>query len=73
MSSIDFDEESIKLDKEIQQMATMKDIWALETSMMDFKKRKAEAMKNVNFCNKNISELEQRVLEKKRELEVIGK
>jgi hypothetical protein len=41
--------------------------------MMDFKKRKAEAMKNVNFCNKNISELEHRVLEKKRELEIIGK
>jgi len=73
MSSIDFDAESNKLDREIQEMAIMKDIWALETSAMDFKKRKAEAMKNVNFCNKNIADLEHRVQEKRSELQALGK
>jgi hypothetical protein len=69
MSSINYDEEALRLDKEIARMVIQKDISALESSSMEWKKKRLDAMKNINLCDKNIHEMDSRIEEKKKELQ----
>lgn len=68
MSSLNFDEECARLDAEIAQMNVLKDVAALETTMLDFKKRRAEAYKSLTVFQKNIEELEGRIAQRKSEM-----
>lgn len=69
MSSINYDEEALRLDKEIARMVIQKDISALESSLMEWKKKRLDAMKNINLCDKNIHEMNSRIEEKNKELQ----